>query len=124
MDPNRIRDFVRGRLGCQCEEAVFQAIQIHTGPGLPAGVAVEWRIGGRLLIWLAPVPGLDLPRLVQAGRQVRDRDGFNRWRLVSAPDLDPAALERAFLDLAGDDRRLHLHLLDPGAFRELLDPHL
>jgi hypothetical protein len=121
--------FVRHRLGCSCGDEVFQDIRVLVSPAVCAGVrvAAELRIGGRLLVWLVPGGTLAdlataLPALVAGGRERRDRGGFNRFRLVLG--LEDAsgfpALERGFRDSAGDDPRLHLHLLAPSLLAELL----
>ena len=117
--------FVREGLGCGCPDEVFLDIQIEPRPhaftGLPVDILV--RIGGRLLVAVCmasregEVEGR-LGPLFAIGKGLRDRDGFNRFRLVVASDeaegIAPACEDR-FRRLSGADDRLHLHVVRPSA---------
>ncbi len=117
-----IEPFVRDILGCGCPEEVFSDIRVVKNMDAFAGLPVDYllEIGGRLLIAVcAADPGHDIPahlsRLAWTGRQVRDRRGFNRFRLV-IPRTDPMAcqeLQQSFEDLIQGDERMHLHIVDP-----------
>jgi hypothetical protein len=113
-----VRHLVRDLLGCTCPEEVFDDIDARWRGGVRT---LELRVGGRLLIhvrwptdWLAADAALS--GWIGEGRVARDREGFNRFRLVLALAPEGAAsagLRRRFAELAGADERLHLHLL-PG----------
>lgn len=76
-------------------------------------------IGGRLLIYVVPAalagdPVALAPRLLAAGVAERDREGFNRFRLVLLGRVEPdaaLALRRVCRGRVGADARAHLHLI-------------
>lgn len=125
--PPEIERFVRETLGCGCPDTVFADVRVTRGALLPGAPGAAWwlEIGGRLLIAVttdeAGLAGR-LPAVVQAARERRDADGFNRFRLVVAtgPRTDAAALRTAFASLAAGDERLHLHLVEPAALPPLV----
>jgi len=109
-----LQRFVRGTLGCNCPDDVFQSVAIachenHT----------RLMIGNRLLIYVTQVAteapaGNAVSRLVNQGLEDRNSQGLNRFRLVVAsaqptPDLEDA--KAAFAAIAGKDDRAHLHLI-------------
>ena len=115
-----ITRFVRDSLGCTCPDEVFHEINVIRDSGLFAGANTVYEIGGRLLVAVI-VPAhwhdieADLARFVDAGRQYRDKHGYNRFRLVVAAD-DEAAVRRlplVFDGLSNTDDRTHLHVIDP-----------
>ncbi len=117
--------FVRQVLGCNCPEAVFKHIENARDISLPSGIVLRnrIRIGNRLLIYVVSAETEafmkdSLPELVRAGRDERDRLGFNRFRLVLASD-NPEALEktaeRTFNALPYLDDNIHLHLVEKSA---------
>ena len=122
-----IKDFVRESLGCSCPDEVFEAVRVVPQSevlGIPATV---YEIGGRLCVavvapgnWrdIAPVLG----ELVEAGKQYRDRQGFNRFRLViaSANEQAGSELPALFARLQNTDDKTHLHVIGP----ELLPHHV
>lgn len=123
-----LRDFIRRTLGCGCPDAVFEAVAVRRGALARAAREEAWwiEVGGRLLIAVADAeaaPGLAgrLAEVVDVGCASRDKDGFNRFRLVvpSVPGLDADALGAAFAPLASGDDRLHLHVVAPGALPSL-----
>ncbi len=80
-------------------------------------------IGNRLLVYVVVAESENfvkgaLPELVKAGRDERDRLGFNRFRLVLASD-NPGALrktaERTFEALPCPDDHTHLHIVEKSA---------
>jgi len=88
-DNREIVSFVRMGLGCDCPEEVFSDIRIEPPPRGFDGLSVDLlvRIGGRLLVAVCTTAGQavvmkKLHPLLLAGKGLRDRDGFNRFRLV------------------------------------------
>ena len=137
MDPlhtDEITRFVRGTLGCQCPDDVFQSIVI--GPQrTPDNGAPFTRllVGNRLLIYIhetrtAKATTAAVSKLATQGRTERDDKQYNRFRLVIVADdpteLLPAA-RSSFASVAGTDDRAHLHILAtdqlPHALRVDLD---
>ena len=123
MDPlhtDEITRFVRGTLGCQCPDDVFQSIVI--GPQrTPDNGAPFTRllVGNRLLIYIhetrtAKATTAAVSKLATQGRTERDDKQYNRFRLVIVADdpteLLPAA-RSSFASVAGTDDRAHLHIL-------------
>jgi len=113
-----LRRFIRDTLGCGCPDEVLAAIRCEALAG-QASPSRRLDVGGRLLVW---VVSADLPtaadlvaRCVPAGRDERDRLGFNRFRLVVTSG-DPAvarAAKAAFASSAAVDERTHLHVVPP-----------
>jgi len=109
--------FVRQTLGCTCPDEVFDDVRVGC-PSLlteiaPAG-SVEILVGRRLLVTVVPTAGLADPagqgrQMLERGREVRDAQGLNRYRLVLVGPLDAGA--RAALEAQVLDERTHLHLL-------------
>ena len=112
-----VRRFVRDTLGCGCPDEVLDRIDVFTRPD---EALTELRVGGRLLVHVRPFPevtGLDesLSRWLGAGVALRDRFGFNRFRLVlltTDPEGQRNAAETRFQCL-GADSKTHLHLIRP-----------
>jgi len=113
-----VQQWVQGTLGCHCDAAVFDHIEVSRGtPGL-AEPRLELVIGQRLLVQLrvieatGPLEAL-LPRWIAQGVQRREAKHLNRVRLVlcgRASDLQErvqALLERLQLP----DERVHVHVL-------------
>ncbi len=127
-DADTLRRFVRDGLGCTCPDAVLRSIEVEANPAVFADLGPGTqliKVGGRLLVLVVRMAdGGDLSqRLAEwfaRGRALREREGWNRFRLVVAA-ADPAGagpiLTKAFDDLGLDDR-LHLHVI---AARELPD---
>jgi hypothetical protein len=88
---------------------------------LPGGGVTGQRlvIGDRLLIHIVAASGRtdlfpQIEKLAAAGRDERDRRGYNRFRLVVAiPAMtgDAASLGQRFSRALGGDDRAHLHVL-------------
>ncbi len=114
-----IERFVRGTLGCQCPDEVFRNMEV-VPLALPGGSGTGHRlvIGDRLLIHIFTAAEqtdrpLRIEELAIAGRDERDRRGYNRFRLVigMCGAGEAASLEQRFAGaLAGDDRA-HLHVV-------------
>ena len=116
----RIKQFARQSLGCECPDEVFDNIEVRPGDAealLPHARSIT--IGGRLLIHIYGTsdPALveaHLPEIIAAGADERDRRGLNRFRAVIASDdieaVDSAA-RRVFGQLRGLDDNIHLHVV-------------
>ena len=117
---DEITRFVRGTLGCQCPDEVFQSIVIGEERTADHGEPfTRLLIGDRLLIYIVPTSATaavpdTLAALARRGRVERDAKGYNRFRLVIA-SRDAAAQStaaRAVFDAAlGHDDKAHLHLV-------------
>lgn len=115
-----IREFVQQHLGCRCPDEVFDNIGISDGSRCFDTDSTLYQIGGRLLVavltprdWQQVCAGLE--RLVDAGKRMRDQEGYNRFRLVVATvdrDAD-SLLHHAFNDCRNADDRVHLHVIHP-----------
>lgn len=122
MSDGAIEQFVRGVLGCGCPAAVFRSVTLEDNPPDFADLAPARliRIGGRLLVLLLETRGQDalalpLEQLFVRGRQLRDAEGCNRFRLVvAAPAAVHQSLADRFSGLDGLDERLHLHVVTSG----------
>jgi len=116
-----IENFVRETLGCNCSAKVFEQIEIDTkSPGFDGLECDDLiKIGGRLLLLIAKVDdGLtlldSLSEYIDKGRQYRDENGFNRFRLLIACNNKEAVAEKVmhhFENLENKDDRLHVHVL-------------
>ena len=112
-----IKTFVQGTLGCSCPEEIFDRIEVDTGAGeAPHRI----RIGGRLLVYIldasraADVSGAITSALHEGVRE-RDRDRFNRLRLVvvsPSPDRIAEAARAAFSGSPARDEKTHLYVLE------------
>jgi hypothetical protein len=116
-----IKTFVRKELGCQCAEEVFQQIIVGAPTIYPQGNPgwdLQILIGFRLLISLVPVSKLgnlpeDITKMLQAGQELRDRHGLNRFRLVLLGRLDKASSESLAHQTQQLDEKIHLHVIEP-----------
>jgi hypothetical protein len=115
--------FVRQTLGCRCPDEVFNQIECQSGGQFAGKAPYSKRIlvGRRLLIyiWETNDPAVfeaELPALVAAGKNERDRYGFNRFRAVIVTEdvarITPYA-QRIFRDSRDRDDRVHLHIVHP-----------
>ena len=112
-----IKTFVQGTLGCSCPEEVFDRIAVDTGAG---AVSHRIRIGGRLLVYILDASrATDISRAIsralEEGIRERDRDDFNRLRLVVVSDSPERIAETAQAAFSGSparDEKTHLHLLE------------
>ena len=128
--PNEeIKKFVRDDLGCTCPDEVFEAISVVHDPAefndLQKGYLYE--IGGKLLVYLVMTHDWSslidsLEQIFTRGREKRDAEKFNRFRLVVVtPNIQPARqiLLRQFDKLSERDERLHLHIVTPDQLPKL-----
>jgi hypothetical protein len=122
-----VKAFAVNVLGCNCPEEVFSAIEFEKAPGPVGGVGPIFQIliGGRLMVLGVTDSELrgsleSLARVVAEGVARRDRQGFNRLRIVVVSD-DPgcvARLKPLFEGIPEKDDRVHLHVLR----REEIEP--
>ncbi len=120
-DKNRaIKHFVRASLGCACPDQIFEHIRITEHADMFASASTLYEIGGRLFVTVIdPVDWHDitasLDQLVDTGKQYRDQQGYNRFRLVIVTDDDEAVknLQSTFDGLPNIDEKTHLHVLKP-----------
>jgi len=116
-DKGKIKAFVQDELGCGCGEEVFKIIELQQDE--MAGTHYDRvNIGNRLLIYIfeADDPGFagkELAGIARAGKEERDRKGFNRFRLVLSTDearVEIAAM-KAYRELDFIDDRMFLHVV-------------
>jgi hypothetical protein len=120
VNPQAIKTFVRETLGCKCEDSVFNQIVIGM-PSIFSGDNPGWdmqiMIGFRLLISIAPVHKLksineDIVKILQAGKEIRDKNGLNRFRLVILGHLDKELYEDCQKRAQELDERIHVHVIE------------
>jgi hypothetical protein len=125
-----IEKFVREELGCTCPAEVFTSTYLEKNPDafsdLVKGTLL--RIGGRLLVYVVKMgdlasAGPKLEQILRRGREVRNADGFNRFRLVVvASDIEAGQqiLLQNFESLSDLDEKLHLHVIKPEQLADFL----
>ncbi len=116
----KITAFTRDVLGCGCPDEVFNKIEVSNIELDPdSRTATRIVIGDTLLIYILPDTPAEtvvenIRHLVAAGKQDRDRHGYNRFRLVlrsrDRKDREDSA-ENAFIDEAAGDEKLHIHFV-------------
>jgi len=119
---DELRSFIRHTLGCSCPGEVFEHMIRQYDVELENGISINAKInvGNRLLIYVVEVddPGLverDLHAMISAGKNERDREGFNRFRLVLATERKREISDignRAFEALPDRDEKVHLHIIE------------
>ena len=129
-DKKAIKSFVQGVLGCTCPNEVFLNIKLEKNPSSFADTSRGdlISIGGTLLVYLIkPTDGEDmagrLGQLFNRGREIRDKGGYNRFRLVvSTSRIQPTQeiLARKFEALEDLDERLHLHVIETEQLPDLI----
>ena len=131
----RIKDFVRNTLGCQCPPEVFDTLDCVDNFTVADGTVVKARInaGNRLLVYVVELSAMRdidyVMALLMEGRGERDRRGFNRFRLalccedregalLMLKDITPLADGRgsSLEAVEGLDDKVHAHVLAPGSF--------
>jgi hypothetical protein len=124
VSDDRVKDFVRNKLGCDCAEDVFDHIE-NDRDFDAGGVLLRNRIniGNRLLVYVAEGDAVTgrIPALLKAGKSDRDAGGFNRFRLVVVTDdkkLKKTAMD-AFKAMPGLDEKVHLHVMEKSEARNL-----
>ncbi len=115
-----IKRFVQESLGCSCPEDVFNKIDYQKASDGTLGSKVN--VGGRLLIYIITVDGKSgIPQVIntalEQGVEERDKNGFNRFRLVlvaSRPDDLRSTAEQVFDGSGYADEKAHLHVVGEG----------
>jgi hypothetical protein len=119
INPEAIKSFAR-ELGCNCEDSVFNQIVIGKPsifPGENPGWDLQIMIGFRLLISLVAVERLksikeDIGKLLQAGKEIRDKHGLNRFRLVLLGEVEKELYELCEGKAQELDDRIHVHVIE------------
>ncbi len=114
--------FIRDTLGCKCPPELFQdladEVELSDGPIYGAFSLTDksllplmdraFSVGGRLLVVMTrSFERETILRFLEAGRDVRDDMGFNRFRLVVMTPTNVQIAGDAIL--AHFDDRVHLH---------------
>jgi hypothetical protein len=122
MNDNAIKQFVQETLGCGCPEEVFNQIEHTKNEPLEGGLILRDRIliGRRLLVYVykdtvgEEVQEGVMRALLTAGVSERDKNNFNRFRLVlltRTPEDHIELLDRAALVLEEYDDRTFTHVV-------------
>jgi hypothetical protein len=123
-----IRNFVRNVLGCTCPDKVFEQIEDEQVASCSSPHTGSLTIGGRLLIFIWHVRDREsfksrLLAMLAAGKKERDARGLNRFRAVLAVAVTPDDIETEaqsyFKQYAGDDNRMHIHVVSSVALRDV-----
>ena len=114
-----IKTFVQSVLGCTCPDKVFEQIEDnHVQPSVSPHTR-SIMIGGRLLIYVWEVDGLQdvqegLLAMLVAGKKERDARGLNRFRAVLAvetPQIIEPQVNRCFSLFEDNDDCMHIHVI-------------
>ena len=122
FDREKVKDFVKGTLGCGCPDELFQSIEARIGER-DEGFDQEFIIGNRLLVRMVTQSDKQillktLPMLIADGHETREKQSLNRFRLVVFSDQateTEEAIEPLFVRLSQVDDRVHLHVLSSKA---------
>lgn len=114
-----IKTFVRQTLGCGCPEEIFEDMDCRTDVLMDGKRYTRLSIGNRLLIYVFKTVNSDdldsmISLLVDKGRNERDRLGFNRLRLVLAPERIEQIKKTAseIFEKTQKDEKIHLHIIE------------
>jgi hypothetical protein len=120
MNLDAVRQLVREELGCACPEGIFDEVvvgspSIFGSPNIRSSVQVL--VGRRLLVSLVPVHDLkdvakDATNLLFEGKDIRDRHGLNRYRLVLVGRVSKEVIGELQKEASGIDDRMHVHLIE------------
>ncbi len=116
-----IMHFARDILGCGCPDEVFK--KNERGKIYDEMIDIQINrivVGDTLLIYIVRPERRSLlikqvPELLAKGREDRDSNEYNRFRLVVASEISnnlKDRTEKKFKDLAGPDEKLHIHFVD------------
>lgn len=126
MEENKaIKEFVQKTLGCGCPEEVFKIIEYQDN--IPCGNLIIRRrinVGNRLLIYIFDVTKNTvitevLPFLLKSGKEQRDKNRFNRFRLVLTVE-DIGNIEKTIFNLfnkINTDEKVHLHVIAKSLYK-------
>jgi len=120
-----IKRFVQETLGCSCPEEVFNKIDYQKESDGISGRKVT--VGDRLLIYIiatdreSNIQGV-INSALERGVVERDKEGFNRFRLVlvdARPDELRSTAEHAFHSSGCKDKKTHLHIVSESDVEDL-----
>ena len=124
FDPDMIKSFVKGDLGCTCADEVFNRIRFEKDYKIRMDLTIDCiiTIGNRLLIFVILYSKLDklgkidynLNFLLDQGKAWRDCEELNRFRLVigaKSPGKIKKKLFEKFNKLENLDDKVHLHVI-------------
>jgi hypothetical protein len=124
--------FIKEGLGCGCPDEVFSYIHVERKPDAFQGLPIDYliTIGDRLLVaicvsvMLSDELGVDIRKSLVVGRELRDRKGFNRFRLVvTSEEADmAAAIQNQLAGITRLDDNVHLHVVRPSVIPRFLAP--
>lgn len=123
-----VKRFVRDELGCTCPASVFETVDIVRSPAWFSGLPADYllAIGNRLLVLVVPAetgqdPESSIEQLLLRGRALRERGGYNRFRLVveTPAGATPRPLTPPCRALLSSDGRLHVHYVRAGGLPRL-----
>ncbi|MFA5866367.1 MAG: hypothetical protein WC891_00160 [Actinomycetota bacterium] len=117
-----IKEFVQETLGCGCPEEVFNQIEHMKGEPIEGGLILRDRIviGRRLLVYIyEDTDGEDVQEsvirtLLTAGVHERNKNSFNRYRLVlltQTPEDNKGLSDRTARVIAEFDDRTFAHII-------------
>jgi hypothetical protein len=127
---NKIKEFARNTLGCNCPEEVFDYIDCQSHVEIDQNSKADYviNIGNRLLIFAACIDRKNslrtvISELTQAGIKKRNKEKFNRFRLIllTSETIDSKQAQQIFESLLIDEKT-HLHIIDKNDFPLSLNP--
>ena len=122
---SEIKRFVQETLGCSCPEEVFKKIDYQKESDGISGRKIN--VGDRLLIYIfttdreSNIQGV-INSALERGVVERDKEGFNRFRLVlvdARPDELRSTAEHAFHSSGCTDEKTHLHIVSESDVEDL-----
>ncbi len=118
---NDIKTFVINELGCNCPSEVFNIIERQKDIQLDQNINLNYRIniGNRLLIYIMEINDKEflrqnLLKIVAHGIDERNKNNFNRFRLVIiSNDIDEMnkSGQRLLNTILKRDQKVHLHIV-------------
>lgn len=117
----QITRFVRETLGCNCPDEVFQSIETERKTNNAESVSwLRIDVGNTLLVYISAdqedkINQTQMLQMLAVGRSDRDRNRYNRFRLVLSSMTSPEQeqqLTKVFEQEVGSDEKLHIHWLD------------
>jgi hypothetical protein len=118
---NDIKKFVINELGCNCPSEVFNIIERQKDIQLDQNINLNYRIniGNRLLIYIMEINDKEflrqnLLKIVAHGIDERNKNNFNRFRLVIiSNDIDEMnkSGQRLLNTILKRDQKVHLHIV-------------
>lgn len=115
-----LKTFVKHTLGCGCPDSVFEKIEVkkHHSGAFP-NEFTRIVVGDTLLIYIVrPASNTPLNESIQdaavSGKDDRDSNCYNRFRLVLAAQDYPAmseTIEKQFKESFATDDKMHIHFL-------------